>query len=217
MQDEYSAERKWMIERHLRARGIHDARVLEAFERVPRERFVPEADRYRAYEDHPIHIGHGQTISQPYMVALMTQVLAPTKSDRVLEIGTGSGYQTAVLCELAGEVFTIERVAELSERAAATLEERGYTNFRAKVGDGTLGWPEEAPFDGIIVTASGPEAPKSLKAQLAEAGRLVMPVGPMGMQMLTVLTRRGGRMNEEAVCACVFVKLIGKEGWTEEE
>ena len=217
MQDEFSAERQWMIERHLRARGIHDERVIEAFERVPRERFLPEAERTRAYEDHPIHIGHGQTISQPYMVALMTQVLAPTKSDRVLEIGTGSGYQTAVLCELAGEVFTIERVAELSERAAATLEERGYTNFRAKVGDGTLGWPEEAPFDGIIVTASGPEAPKSLKRQLAEGGKLVMPVGPMGMQMLTVLTRRGARTDEEAVCACVFVKLIGKEGWPEEK
>lgn len=216
VRDEYLAQRRSMVERQLRARGIHDVRVLEAFSRIPREQFVLEEDRDQAYEDHPVPIGCAQTISQPYMVAIMTQVLAPSPSDRVLEIGTGSGYQTAVLCELAKEVFSIERVAELSERASLALQYIGFSNFHTRIGDGSLGWREEAPFDGIMVTASAPEIPASLKSQLAEGGRLVMPVGPTGMQTLMVLTRQGGKTDEEAVCECVFVKLIGKEGWQDE-
>ena len=217
MQTDFASERKFMVERHLRVRGITDEHVLKALGAIPRERFVPEGDADRAYGDHPIPIGHGQTISQPYMVALMTQCLGTSSKEKVLEIGTGSGYQTAVLCELAGEVYTIERVPELSQRASKTLRELGYRNFQERVGDGTLGWPEKGPFDAIMVTASAPEVPESLKRQLAEGGRLVIPVGPQGMQVLMVLTRQGGRTEEEAVCDCVFVRLIGKEGWREDD
>ena len=206
-----------MVNRQLKARGIRSERVLRAFTDIPRERFVGEGDVERAYGDHPLHIDYDQTISQPYMVALMSECLEPSPTDRILEIGTGSGYQTAVLCELAGEVYTIERVGELSAQAEMTLQHSGYTNFHTKVADGTLGWPEAAPFDGIIVTASAPEIPQSLKSQLAEGGRLVMPVGPRGMQTLMTLTRTGTKTDEQEVCECVFVKLIGKEGWRQEE
>ena len=204
-----------MVQQQLTPRGITNQRVLETFADVPRERFVLEEDRERAYGDYPIPIGHGQTISQPYMVALMTECLAPSSSDRILEIGTGSGYQTAILCELADEVYTVERVPELSSRAERTLTELGYANFHTRVADGTLGWPEHAPFDGIMVTASSPDVPQSLKSQLAEGARLVIPVGPTGMQTLMVLTRHGTTTDEQAICDCVFVKLIGKEGWNE--
>ena len=217
MNDNFLKRRLRMVERHLRSRDIRDERVLEAFLSVPRERFVPEEAQARAYKDYPIPIGHDQTISQPYMVAVMTECLAPSPTDRILEIGTGSGYQTAVLCELAKEVYTVERVAELSRRAERTLRELGYENLHTRVGDGTLGWPDEAPFDGIMVTAAAREIPQSLKSQLAQGGKLVMPVGPTGLQTLMVLTRHGTTTDEEAVCECLFVKLIGKEGWGEKE
>jgi protein-L-isoaspartate(D-aspartate) O-methyltransferase len=217
VRDDFPEQRRMMVEHQLRARGIRDERVLEAFASIPREQFVPEEEAEHAYEDHPVPIGWGQTISQPYIVGLMTQCLAPKKSERILEIGTGSGYQTAVLCELAKEVYSVERVGELSERAAMTLQYLGYRNFHTLVADGTLGWKEHAPYDGIMVTASAPEVPESLKQQLVEGGRLVMPVGPRGMQTLMVLTCRRGRTEAEAVCECIFVKLIGQEGWKDEE
>ncbi len=204
-----------MVERQLRARGIRDAAVLGAFREVPRHLFVPAERIQEAYEDHPIDIGLGQTISQPYMVALMTEVLRVRGGDRALEVGTGSGYQAAILAKLCATVYTVERLPELSRRAQALLERLGITNVRFRVGDGTLGWPEEAPFDRIIVTAGGPSVPPSLKAQLADGGRLAMPVGGYGGQDLVVVERRGEVFREESHGGCVFVRLIGKEGWAE--
>lgn len=207
------AQRRAMVERQLRARGIRDQRVLAAMARVPREHFVPPARRADAYDDRPLTIGHGQTISQPYMVALMSEALLLTGAERVLEIGTGSGYQTAILAELAARVFTVERVAELSETAKARLDELAYTTVCYRVGDGTLGWPEKAPFDRILVTAGAPEVPPALAAQLVDGGLLVIPVGNEYSQDLLRVQRRGERLRRERLCACVFVKLIGEQGW----
>ena len=204
-----------MVRNHLERRDIRDRRVLDAFRRVPRDRFVREDDVRQAYDDHPIPIGYGQTISQPYMVALMTQCLELAGTEKVLEIGTGSGYQTAILCELAGQVHSIERHEPLSERAEITLQYLGYRNFELYVGDGTLGRPDEAPFDRILVTASAPEIPPSLKEQLVDGGILVMPVGRVGMQMLTVLRKHVGESELEDICTCIFVPLIGEEGHSE--
>jgi len=204
-----------MVERQLRARGVNAPRVLDAFLAVPRHEFLPPASRDQSYEDHPVLIGAGQTISQPYMVAAMTEVLEPRPADRVLEIGTGSGYQTAILAELVAEVYTIERLPELSEKAREQLGRLGYGGIHYRVGDGTLGWPEAAPFDGILVTAGGPRLPVSLKEQLAEGGRLVMPVGGRRGQDLVKVVRRGGDFAEERHGGCVFVRLIGEEGWPE--
>jgi protein-L-isoaspartate(D-aspartate) O-methyltransferase len=215
MSDSYAAARLDMVESHLRRRGIRDLRVLEAFRRVPRQQFVLEHDSHAAYEDHPLPIGYDQTISQPYMAALMTQCLELTGSEKVLEIGTGSGYQTAVLCELARQVCSVERIAPLSERAQMTLQFLGYSNFRLRVGDGTLGWPEESPFDRIMVTAAAPDVPASLEKQLAPEGVLAIPVGPVGMQVLMVMRKHAGKTESESVCDCVFVRLIGKEGYSE--
>jgi len=215
MSDPHETARRSMVTFQLESRDIRDLRVLEAFRRVPRDRFVLSSDVDQAYEDHPLSIGHGQTISQPYMVALMTQCLELAGSERVLEIGTGSGYQTAVLCELAKEVFSVERIEPLSDRAALTLQYLGYSNFHLTVGDGTLGWREEAPFDRIIVTAAAPDIPKSLTEQLAGEGILVIPVGPIGMQTLMVMRKHAGETESESVCDCVFVRLIGQEGYSE--
>jgi len=215
MSDPHETLRWSMVKVQLEARGIRDLRVLEAFRRVPRDRFVLSSDLPQAYEDHPLSIGYGQTISQPYMVALMTQCLELVGSERVLEIGTGSGYQTAILCELAKEVYSVERIDPLSERAAMTLQYLGYSNFHLKLGDGTLGWREEAPFDRIIVTAAAPDIPKSLKEQLPGEGILVIPVGPIGMQTLMVMRKHAGKTESESVCDCVFVRLIGEEGYSE--
>ncbi len=204
-----------MVDAQLRARGVRDHRVLRAMGKVPREKFVPPRDRARAYRDGAMGIGHGQTISQPYMVALMTEWLHLTGTERVLEIGTGSGYQAAILAEIAENVYTVERVKELSERAAELLcEELGYENISFRVGDGTLGWPEEAPFDRIMVTAGAPRRPDTLLDQLAARGEAVVPVGSHHHQTLTHYRREpDGEVREQAVCDCVFVQLIGQDGW----
>jgi len=208
-----AGQRKRMVEEQLQGRGISNRRVLEAFLKVPRELFVATGDRSLAYGDHPLGIGSGQTISQPYMVALMTQCLNLKGSEKVLEIGTGSGYQAAILAELAADVFTVERLPQLSAAAKNTLEQLGYANVHYRVGDGTLGWPEEAPFDGIIVPAGAPGVPESLKEQLSDGGRLVIPVGDRYGQDLLRLTNKGGKIYEQDICKCTFVKLIGEEGW----
>jgi protein-L-isoaspartate(D-aspartate) O-methyltransferase len=181
--------------------------------RVPRERFVAAAERELAYADHPLGIGCGQTISQPYIVGLMTEMLGLVGTERVLEIGTGSGYQAAILAELAGEVFSVERHAGLAESAGRLLAELGCRNVRLRVGDGTLGWPEQAPFDAIIVTAAAPRVPPSLKSQLADGGRLVIPVGCGFGQQLLAVRREGGQFSETPGIPCVFVPLVGKEGY----
>ena len=204
-----------MVERQLRCRGILDPRVLQAFLDVPRHLFVPPERLDEAYEDHPIDIGHGQTISQPYMVATMTEVLRLCGGERVLEIGTGSGYQAAILAKLCPAVYTVERLGDLSGRAQALLERLGLANVRFRVGDGTLGWPDEAPFDRIIVPAGGPDVPPSLTAQLGDGGRLAMPVGARVGQDLVVVERQGGGLRRESHGGCVFVRLIGAEAWPE--
>lgn len=205
--------RSEMVRMQIADRGVRDPRVLEAMLRVPRHLFVPEDLRYRAYDDSPLPIGEGQTISQPYMVAWMTELLKVEEDDKVLEIGTGSGYQAAILCELAEEVLSIEKNANLAREAGERLRSLGYKNVRVRVGDGTLGWPEEAPFDGIIVTAGAPSIPQPLLEQLADGGRLVIPVGSTGMQMLTLVRRKGNRFETSEEGSCIFVPLVGKYGW----
>jgi len=211
--DKFSKQREEMVEYQLKRRGIRDPLVLEAFRSVPRHRFVEPGMVGSAYSDHPLPIGEGQTISQPYMVALMTQCLELKGGEKILEIGTGSGYQAAILARIAGEVYTIERIASLSERSRAILTELGYNNVHFRVGDGTLGWPEEAPYDGIIVTAGAPRVPEPLVEQLAEGGRLVIPVGGSWSQELLVVRKMEGEIVEQEVCGCVFVPLIGEHGW----
>ncbi|CAN5916952.1 protein-L-isoaspartate(D-aspartate) O-methyltransferase [soil metagenome] len=205
----------WGIEQ-LRNRGITDDKVLEAMQRVPRARFLPPEERELADQDRALPIGCQQTISQPYIVALMTQELELTGFERVLEIGTGSGYQTAILAELAEEVETVERHPTLSLRARALLDGLGYTNIHYHISDGTLGWPESAPFDRILVTAAAPALPPSLFEQLAEAGRLVAPLGPEHDQHLYLIGKRQGQPTCQALIPCRFVPLIGEEGWTED-
>ncbi|MHB9150149.1 MAG: protein-L-isoaspartate(D-aspartate) O-methyltransferase [Thermoleophilia bacterium] len=210
-ENDYERLRLQMVERQLRARGVADAEVLAAMARVPRHRFVGEASRWAAYEDEPLPIGSGQTISQPYMVARMTELAQVDRESRVLEVGTGSGYQAAVLAELAGHVWSIERHPELAERAREILAELGYSNVHVLVGDGSLGLPEEAPFDGIVVTAAAPEVPAALLEQLADGGRLVIPVGASFGQRLRVVRRRGLDFVETDVLGCRFVPLIGAQ------
>ncbi len=212
-EDPLRAARRRMVEHQMRARGLVDERVLAVMEEVPRERFVPGVPPEEAFSDRALSIELGQTISQPFMVAAMTIELDVRPGHRVLEIGTGSGYQTAVLSRLAGEVWTVERLAALQEQARRLLEELGFANVHWRVGDGTLGWPEEAPFDRIMVTAGAPGVPPPLVEQLAEEGRLVVPVGGESEQLLTVVRRRGGRIHERRGLACRFVRLIGQAGW----
>jgi protein-L-isoaspartate(D-aspartate) O-methyltransferase len=202
-----------MVEDQLAARGITDQRVLDAMSRVPRELFVDEPDRSRAYLDMPLRIGFGQTISQPYMVALIVQEADVREGDRVLDIGTGSGYQAAVLAELGTEVHTIERIPELAERARERLRAAGYENVSVHVGDGTLGLPDEAPFDAITVAAAAPEVPMSLYEQLVPGGRLVVPVGGPGGQRLEIVVRSPEGPAVRRSVPCRFVPLLGEEGY----
>jgi len=206
-------ERERMVDEQLKRRGITDARVLDAMRRIPRHRFVEEGLAHNAYEDHPLPIGEGQTISQPYIVALMTSLLGLTGQEKVLEVGTGSGYQTAVLGALARRVCSIERLPRLAERARATLEALGVANVWIRVGNGALGWPDEAPFDRILVAAGGPSVPPPLVEQLVEGGRLVLPVGSAEDQVLTVVERAGGETRTRQCGECKFVKLVGKYAW----
>jgi protein-L-isoaspartate(D-aspartate) O-methyltransferase len=202
-----------MVRAQIALRGVRDLRVLAAMRAVPRHRFVPGHMLGAAYRDSPLPIGQGQTISQPYIVALMTAELGLTGTERVLEIGTGSGYQAAILGELAAEVITVERLPALAEEARALLAELGYDNVHVKVGDGTLGWPDEAPYDAIIVTAAAPEVPAPLQAQLVDGGRLLAPVGPRWTQQLVRVRRVGDRFDDESLLGVAFVPLIGEHGW----
>jgi protein-L-isoaspartate(D-aspartate) O-methyltransferase len=200
-----------MVRFQVAARGVRDARVLEAMRRVPRDRFVPGADRAAAWADRPLPIGRGQTVSQPYMVALMCEALGLRGRERVLEVGTGSGYQAAVLGELAAEVVTIERIPELGGGAARTLESLGCANVTVVIGDGCRGVPERAPFDAIVVAAAAPAVPAALRAQLADGGILVVPVGQSAaVQVLTMVRRTGDRFSFEEGAGCRFVPLIGE-------
>ena len=213
---DYEAERKRMVDRQLRRRGIRDPRLLAAMEKVPRHRFLPDPDDPSAYDDYPLPIGSGQTISQPYMVALMTEALHLQGDEKVLEIGTGSGYQAAILAELCWKLFTVERFLQLAERARALLTALGYHNVEMIVGDGTLGHPEAAPYDRIIVTAAAPKVAPPWIEQLADGGRLAVPLGDRWGQTLTVITKRGADLEYENLGGCVFVPLVGEHGWQEE-
>jgi len=206
-------DRQTMVARQLRARDISDERVLEAMERVPRELFVPDQERDHAYADAALPIGHGQTISQPYMVARIAEALALRPGERVLDVGTGSGYQAAVLAELGTEVVTIERIPELAERARASLAAAGYPQVHVRVGDGTLGVPELAPFDAIAVAAAAPAFPETLYEQLRARGRLVVPVGGEHMQRLEVIVRSPEGPAVVHSVPCRFVPLVGREGF----
>lgn len=196
-----------MVAEQIRARGVHDPRVLDSMTRVPRERFVPESLRSEAYEDHPLSIGHGQTISQPYIVGYMTEALRLEPSHRVLEIGTGCGYQTAVLAELAGEVFSIELLPELADRARRTLDALGYRNVHIRPGDGHEGWPEHAPYDRILGAAAAADVPAALTTQLVDGGILVMPIGTTH-QELRVLEKRGETLVTLATLPVRFVPMV---------
>ena len=209
----FARERARMVQEQLVARGISDQRVLDAMNRVPRHRFVEEGLRHRAYGDYPLPIGEEQTISQPYIVGLMTSLLELTGREKVLEIGTGSGYQTAVLAELSRRVCSIERLPRLADRARRLVESMGYTNVWIRVGNGALGWRDEAPFDRILVAAAGPNVPLPLIDQLGEGGRLVVPVGDAESQILTLVERRGGDVTTRALGECRFVPLVGKYAW----
>jgi len=209
----FARARERMVEEQLVNRGVSDLRVLAAVSRVERHRFVAEALQMRAYDDKPLPIGERQTISQPYMVGLMTQALELRGHERVLEIGTGCGYQTAVLAELAATVYTVERLAVLAAAARVTLEAFGYTNVVTRVGDGSLGWADEGPFDAILVTAGTPQVPRPLLAQLAMKGRLVFPVGEEELQTLVRIRKEEEGLHEEYLGDCRFVKLVGRYGW----
>ena len=211
---DYETLRKRMVEEQLIPRGIKNQRVLDAFYKIERHKFIPENLRSSAYADFPLPIGEGQTISQPYIVALMTECLDLTGKDKVLEIGTGSGYQTAILTELAGEIYSIERFEVLAGRAQTILNELGYKNIKIKAGDGTLGWEEAAPFDRIIITAASPKVPLPLIEQLADSGKLILPLGESFSQVLTLVEKKGGKLKSIDICGCVFVPLVGKHGWS---
>ncbi len=212
---DFAVARRRMVQSQLIARGIKDKRVLEAMSKVPRHLFVEEGLWHQAYGDYPLPIGEGQTISQPYIVALMTEALELHGNERVLEVGTGSGYQTAILAELVTEVFSIERISSLATRARRILDQLGYANVVIRIGDGTKGWEEEAPFEGIIVTAGAPHIPAPLLRQLSYGGKLVIPVGDEYSQTLYKVVRTEQGYEEHDLGGVRFVKLIGAQGWKE--
>ena len=212
--DRQAWARERMVEKDICPRGIKDQRVLDALLKVPRHLFVGDAHRMSAYEDHPLSIGEGQTISQPYIVALMTEALKLTGSETVLEIGTGSGYQTTILAELAAHVYSVERIPSLTGRARKVMDSLGYNNVLVKLSDGTLGWDKYAPYDRILVTAGAPSVPEPLIEQLAPGGILVIPVGTNSLQELVCVTKEeDGSIKESRLGSCVFVRLVGKHGW----
>jgi protein-L-isoaspartate(D-aspartate) O-methyltransferase len=214
--DDYHIARRNMVDRQIKGRGLDDPRILAAMYRVPRHFFVDEAQAVQSYSDTPLPIGYGQTISQPYILALMSEALELAPTDRVLEIGFGSGYQTALLASLAGEIFAIERLEPLFRKGRDNLARLGQTNIHLKLDDGTGGWPELAPFEAIIVAAGGPKVPRPLLEQLGPGGRLVIPVGPtVALQKLTLITKAGqGRTaDRRALGDCRFVALVGRHGW----
>jgi protein-L-isoaspartate(D-aspartate) O-methyltransferase len=215
VKDIYERSRRVMVETQLIPRGIRQKEVIEAMRTVPRHMFVEEGLHSQAYSDFPLPIGEGQTISQPFMVAHMTQALALTGREKVLEIGAGSGYQTAILSLLSERVFSIERIPTLAARARKNLDSLHYSNVQIRVGDGTAGWPEESPFDAIIVTAASPKVPKTYVDQLAPGGRLVIPVGGEFLQELLKITKKDGKTVKEDLGGCRFVKLVGRFGWQE--
>jgi protein-L-isoaspartate(D-aspartate) O-methyltransferase len=213
--NDFQKERRLMVEEQILSRGVKNERVLAAMRKVPRHEFMPEAIRGMSYSDNALPLGEGQTISQPYMVALMSEMLELNGTERVLEIGTGSGYQAAVLAELCAKVYTVERIKMLADRARATLDRLGYQRVAIKVFDGTYGWKEMAPFDAIMVTAGAPDVPAMLVEQLKEGGRMVIPVGDRyGQTLLKVSKSSEGAVTERSI-PCVFVPLIGNHGWKE--
>ena len=211
--ESFAQARKRMVETQIKARGIHDPRVLRVFECVPRHLFVSEEMRPDAYEDHPLPIGYGQTISQPYIVALMTSLLDLKGSEKILEIGTGCGYQAAILANLAAEVHTIERIKNLADFAGVNLASLALTNIQVHVGDGSLGWPEAAPYDGIMVTAASPAVPANLIEQLNTGGKLIIPVGERWRQVLELWTKTSQGVEKKEILPVVFVPLRGEQGW----
>jgi protein-L-isoaspartate(D-aspartate) O-methyltransferase len=215
MMDRFAGQRRALVER-IHDRGIRDLDLLRVFEQVPRHLFLPEAVAHRAYEDAPIPIGFGQTASQPSLQALYMQILGIRRTDRVLEVGTGSGFQTAVLAQLADRVHSIERIRELATRAREALDSLRISNVAILVGDGTIGWSRYAPYDAILVAAGSPEIPQPLMDQLADGGRMLVPVGTREAQRLVLVRRHGGALEEEEVLDCTFVPLLGRFGWADE-
>jgi protein-L-isoaspartate(D-aspartate) O-methyltransferase len=215
MSDRFAAQRRALINR-MQERGIRDLNVLRAFDLVPRHLFVPQAVGHRAYEDSPLPIGFGQTASQPSLQALYMQLLQIDRDDKVLEIGTGSGFQTAVLAQLADRVYSVERIRELATRAREVLDVMRISNVAILVGDGTIGWSRYAPYDAILVAAGGPEIPQPLLDQLADGGRMLVPVGTREAQRLVLVHRRGNAFHYDDVAECTFVPLLGRFGWADE-
>ncbi|MFZ2486772.1 MAG: protein-L-isoaspartate(D-aspartate) O-methyltransferase [Anaerolineae bacterium] len=209
----FAEQRDWMVQHQLQASGVRNARVLAAMQRIPRELFVPDQDRAATYYDGALPIGEGQTISQPYVVAHMTELLHLRGDEKVLEIGTGSGYQTALLSLLARSVYTVERLDALAQRARQTLTAWGAANVQYRVGDGSLGWAEHSPYDAILLTCAAPDVPQPLLEQLADGGRLLAPVGPLDCQNLLLVQRRGDTFSREELSPVVFVPLLGAYGW----